>query len=86
MHQALIQRGGDPRALAERRDGQPALLARDVDVLAELDERPPESGITYTFLYSAFFGTSLMARSAMAVMVRLGFTPRLAGMIEPSIT
>jgi hypothetical protein len=33
-----------------------------------------------------FEGIRLMACSARAVMVRLGFTPRLAGIMEPSIT
>jgi hypothetical protein len=34
----------------------------------------------------AFAGTWLMACSASAVIVRLGFTPRFAGMMEPSTT
>ena len=34
----------------------------------------------------ALAGMKLMARSASAVMVRLGFTPRLAESIDPSTT
>ena len=33
-----------------------------------------------------FGGTLLIASSLIAVMVRLGFTPRFAGMTEPSTT
>ena len=33
-----------------------------------------------------FGGTGLITCSAIAVMVKLGFTPRLAGKIEPSTT
>lgn len=34
----------------------------------------------------AFGGMKVMARSVMAVIVRLGFTPRLAGTADPSHT
>ncbi len=53
-----------------------------------LAPHPPHHPITPSphHPYTPRAGMWLMARSASAVMVRLGFTPTLAGMAEPSTT
>jgi len=60
--------------------------SKPIDRLSTISATKPQPGPRWDFFYLFFGGTKLMARSAMAVIVRDGLTPMFAGTAEPAVT